>query len=216
MDGREVEAAGEDFHELFAVVGDAAAGAAEGEAGADDDGEAELAGEVEAVAEVVDERGAGDVEADADHRVFEEEAVFGLLDGFELGADELDVVAVEDAGVGELDGEVEGGLAADGGQEGELAGGGIGGEHFGFEADDFLDVLVGEGLDVGAVGELGVGHDGGRVRVDEDDLVALLLEGFAGLGAGVVELGGLADDDRAGADDQDFVDVISAWHWFLN
>ena len=216
VDGREIEAAGEDFHQLFAVVGDAAAGAAEGEAGADEDGEAELAGEVEAVAQVVDQRGARHVEADADHGVFEEEAVFGLLDGFELGADELDVVAVEDAGVGEIDGEVEGGLAADGGQEGELAGGGIGGEHFGFDADDLLDVLAGERLDVGAVGQLGVGHDGGGVGVDEDDLVALLLEGLAGLGAGVVELGGLADDDGAGADDEDLLNVISAWHWFLN
>jgi len=48
---------GEDFHQLFAVVGDAAAGAAEGEAGADEDGKTELGGEIEAVAEVVDQRG---------------------------------------------------------------------------------------------------------------------------------------------------------------
>ncbi len=32
VDGREIEAAGEDFHQLFAVVGDAAAGAAQREA----------------------------------------------------------------------------------------------------------------------------------------------------------------------------------------
>ena len=63
----------------------------------------------------------GNIEADADHRVLEEQAVFGFLDGFELGADQLDVVAVENAGVGEIDGEVEGGLAADGGQQSELA-----------------------------------------------------------------------------------------------
>jgi hypothetical protein len=31
VDGREIKAAGEHFHQLFAVVGDAAAGAAEGE-----------------------------------------------------------------------------------------------------------------------------------------------------------------------------------------
>ncbi len=122
VDGREVEAAGENLHQLFAVVGDAAAGAAEGEAGADEDREAELAGEVEAVAQVVDQSGLGDFEADADHGVFEEQAVFGLLDGFELGADELDVVAVEDAGVGQIDGEVERRLAADGGQQRKLAG----------------------------------------------------------------------------------------------
>ena len=41
------------------------------------------------------------------------------------------------------------------------------------------------------------------LRVDQDDLVALLAQRLAGLGAGVVELAGLADDDRPGADDQD-------------
>ena len=69
--GREIEAAGEDFHQLFAVVGDASAGAAEGEAGADDDGEADFSGELEAVFQIVDQRGFRHVEADALHGVFE-------------------------------------------------------------------------------------------------------------------------------------------------
>ena len=42
--------------------------------------------------------------------------------------------------------------------------------------------------------------------------VALLLQRLAGLGAGIVELAGLADDDRAGADDQDRVDVGALRH----
>ena len=50
-------------------------------------------------------------------------------------------------------------------------------------------------------------------RVDEHDFVALLLESFAGLRAGIVELGGLADDDGAGADYEDLLNVISAWHF---
>ena len=53
--------------------------------------------------------------------------------------------------------------------------------------------MVGHGL---------ICHDGGGVGVDEDDLNPLLLEGAAGLGAGVVKLGRLTDDDGAGADDQ--------------
>ena len=64
-------------------------------------------------------------------------------------------------------------------------------------------------LDVGRVGELRVGHDRRRVRVDQDDLVALLAQDLAGLHAGVVELGGLADDDRAGAEEHDLVDVVA-------
>ena len=35
---------------------------------------------------------------------------------------------------------------------------------------------------------------------------------LARLGAGVVELAGLPDNDRPGADQQDFLDVVAAWH----
>ena len=58
-------------------------------------------------------------------------------------------------------------------------------------------------LDVGAVGQLRVGHDRGRVGVDQDDSEPFVLQRLAGLGAGVVELARLPDDDRAGADDED-------------
>ena len=101
--------------------------------------------------DVADQLRLGHVEADLVHRVFEEQAVFGFLDGFELGADEFDAVLLEDAGVGEIDGEVEGGLAADGGQEGEDAV--VGGHHLRFDADDFFEIDGGERLDIGAVGE---------------------------------------------------------------
>ena len=63
--------------------------------------------------------------------------------------------------------------------------------------------LDGERLEVDGVGDVGVGHDRGRVGVDEDRPDALGAERAAGLRAGVVELGGLADDDGPGADDQD-------------
>ena len=56
VDGREVEAAGEDFHELLAVVRDAAAGTAEREAGTDEHRKAELTGKVETVAQIVNQR----------------------------------------------------------------------------------------------------------------------------------------------------------------
>ena len=40
------------------------------------------------------------------------------------------------------------------------------------------------------------------IGVAQDHLVALFLQREAGLSAGVVELGRLADDDGAGADDE--------------
>src|SRR5205807_9301960 len=59
---------------------------------------------------------------------------------------------------------------------------------------------------------LRVGHDGGRVGVHENDAVALFLERLAGLGAGIIELARLADEDRSGADDEDGVDVSALGH----
>ena len=81
--------------------------------------------------------------------------------------------------------------------------------------DDRLDDLPRDRLDVGRVGEVGVGHDRRRVRVHEDDAHALLAQHAARLGARVVELARLADDDRAGADDEDALDVVALGHYFV-
>ena len=80
------------------------------------------------------------------------------------------------------------------------------------DGDDLLDDFGRDRLDIGAVGHLGVGHDGGRVRVDQDDLVTFLAKGLARLGARVVELARLADDDRPCADDQDLLDIGTLGH----
>ena len=73
--------------------------------------------------------------------------------------------------------------------------------------DDARDDAPVDRLDVDRIGRLRVGHDGGRVGVHQDDPVALLAQRLAGLRAGVIELARLADDDRTGADDQDALDV---------
>src|SRR5205823_2498744 len=50
------------------------------------------------------------------------------------------------------------------------------------------------------------------VGVDEHDGVALFAEGLARLGAGIVELARLTDDDGTGADEEDLVDVGTLGH----
>jgi hypothetical protein len=141
-------------------------------------------------------------QTDLGHGVLELQAVFGLVDGFGRGADQLDLVFVEHAVAPQVQRAVQRGLAAHGGQHGVGA----------LLGDDLLDRLPGDGLDVGDVGRGRVGHDRGGVAVDQDDLVALFAQRLAGLHAGVVELAGLADDDRAGADDEDAFDVGALWH----
>jgi hypothetical protein len=62
---------------------------------------------------------------------------------------------------------------------------------------------------VGAIGELRIGHDRGRIRVHEDDLVAFLAQRLAGLHAGIIELAALPDHDRAGADEHAVIARVS-------
>lgn len=74
-------------------------------------------------------------------------------------------------------------------------------------SDDLLDELRGHGAYIGAVREAGIRHDGGRIGIDENDFIALVAEGLTGLGARIVELASLANDDRAGTEDHDLLDV---------
>ena len=93
----------------------------------------------------------------------------------------------------QVQGAVERGLPAHGGQQ-----------RIGFFLlDDAGDGAPLDRLDIGGVGHGRVGHDRRRVGVHQDHPVALFPQGLAGLGAGVIEFAGLADDDGAGAENQD-------------
>ncbi len=122
-----------------------------------------------------------------DDQLLEDLAVFTLVDGLEVRADELHVVLGEDAVVVQVDRGVERRLPAQG-REDRV---GL------FLLDDGLDDLPGDGLDVGRIGKVGVGHNRRRVGVDEDHSHTLLAQHTASLGSRVVELGSLADNDGA-------------------
>jgi hypothetical protein len=204
-----------DLEVVVAVVGDAAAGAAEREGGADDRGQAHgferVHAEVEPRADVElaggllrrgDDGGLRVLEPDALHRLAEELAVLGHLDRGALGADHLDTVLREDAHFFQRERGVETRLAAHRGEKRVRA----------LLLDDLGDDFGRDGFDVGGVRHPRVRHDRGGVRVDEDDAVAFLAQRLAGLGAGVVELAGLADDDGTRSDDHDRLDVGSLRH----
>ena len=147
--------------------------------------------------------GARRAQADLGHRVLELEPVFSLVDGLGRGAYEFHLVLVEHAVAPEVERAIERSLPAHGRQDrvGALLG------------NNFLHCLPGDGLDVGDVGRRRVGHDGGGVAVDQDDLVTLFAQRFTGLHAGVVELTGLTDDDGAGPDDEDRLNVCALGHY---
>ena len=196
------DAAGGDDAQLLQVVDHAAAGAAHGVGRADDHRIAEFGGDALGVLHRVHGGAARHLDAEPVHLLLELDPVFAALDGVQVDADHLHPVLLEDALPGQVGAEVEGRLAAQVGQQGvgPLAG------------DDLLQRVHVERLDVGDVGHLRVGHDRGRIGVDEHDAVTEFAQGLAGLGAGVVEFAGLTDDDRTGADDQDRADVVAFGH----
>ncbi len=203
---RQVQTTLADLDELFGVVGDAATRAAHGKGGTDDAGEADHLLHAPRLFHVVGDASTRALEANAAHRLVKTGAVFGLVDGVGGGTDHLDTELGQHAMLLQRQCAVERSLAAHGGQDGVRA----------LFLDDFAHHFPGDGLDVGGVCHLRVGHDGGRVGVDQNDAVALLAQGFARLGAGVVKFAGLADDDGAGAEDQDALKVITFWHETLS
>ena len=87
-----------------------------------------------------------------------------MLDRARVGADQLHAVPLEHAALGERHRDVERRLAAHRRQQRVRP----------LALDHLLDELRRDRLDVGAVGELRIGHDRRRIRVHEDHLVALL------------------------------------------
>ena len=205
--GGGVESRGGKLFKLLAVVGHPTAGSAKGKGGADDQGKgADFGRPGTGFFQGVGGGRTGAFQANFGHTVLEELAVFALADGFDLGANEFDLMPLEGARFMEGHGGIEGRLAPQGGKKGV----GL------FLREDELDDFRGDGLDIGPVGKLGVRHDGGGVAVDQDNAVALLSEGLASLDAGVVKFAGLADDDGAGTDDQNRFYVGPAWHGVIN
>src|SRR5690606_16501422 len=78
-----------------------------------------------------------------------------------------------------------------------------------------LDDLRGDRLDVGDIRRGRVGQDRRRTAVDEDEAVALLAQRLAGVGAGIVEVAGLAEGAGTRADDEDALEVGTFGHFVL-
>ena len=133
-DGAGVEAVGGHPLELLGGRGDAGAFAAQDVGGSDDDGQADLGhhpagglhgrrhllalgGPLHFSGRSGDARGR-DLEADADHRLLEPFTIFGGGDGFGIGTDQLHAEALQYPGLHQFHGQVQGGLASQGGKQG--------------------------------------------------------------------------------------------------
>ena len=181
-----VDAGAGDAVQLVFVVRDAGAETTHGEARTDHQRVAELLGDLVGLL----------------HDLLEEFAVLATIDGVKGRADQLDVVLLEHARLAQRHGRVQRGLSAQRRQQRVRT----------FLGDDLLEDRGGDRLDVGGVGHFRIGHDGGRVGIDQNDPNALFAQHAAGLGARIIEFRGLADHDRTGADDHHGLDVCALRH----
>ena len=202
-DRRSVEAPFHYLLEFFHIVGDAAAGSGQGEGGPDDGGQAHYIEPGERLGHGVGDVAARAFQPDLVHGVAELLAVFSLFDHLGAGADHLDPELFQHARLFKGQRTVQRRLAAHGRQKRVGA----------LFLNDLGDEFGRDRLDIGRVGHFRIGHDGGRIGIDQNDAIAFGSQGLAGLDAGIVELTSLADDDRARADDQDRFQVRAFGHF---
>ena len=178
---------------LLPGAGDAAAGAAQGVGGPHHQGKPQLP--APAAGLLLGRHGnVGRLRLpDVVEEIAEEPAVFRLANGLQGRAQQPDAIPVQHPGVRQGHRQVQPRLAPQGGQDSLGA----------LPLDNPLQHLHRQRLDVNAVGDALVRHDGGGVGVDQDGGDAFLPQRFAGLSAGVVKLRCLANDDGARTDHQD-------------
>ncbi|MBG9885722.1 hypothetical protein ABE10_03795, partial [Bacillus toyonensis] len=203
---RVVKAGTGDAAEVGLVERESGPESAHREARSDDQRVTELLRRGQALVHRVRDAGGRDVRTGLDHQLLEDLPVLALADRVDLRSDELDAVLLQDSAFVQRHRGVESGLTAERRQDRVRL----------LLRDDRLDHLGRDRLDVGGVGKVRIGHDRRRVGVHQDDPHALLTEHAAGLGSGIVELAGLADDDRAGPDDEDGADVVALGHYWAS
>ena len=185
---------------------DATTGAAQGVRGPDDKGVRQLpCRQIPELRVALDDPAFRHRLADPVHQVAELFPVLGFLDRVEGCSKQANVVFVQNAGPGQFGGQVQPRLPAQRRQKAVRP----------LPLDHPLGELDGERLDVDAVGDLSVRHDRGGVRIHQHHRAPLLPEGSARLGAGVVKLRRLTDDDRAAANHHDFLNARISGHGSL-
>ena len=186
--------------ELVFVMRDAAPRAAKGEAGTDDQRPgADCLGDGLRLLESMGAAGLRHIESEILHRRLEELTIFGPGDRLGLRTDQFDTVAPKNTRPVEFHREIQRGLSAECRQERIRT----------FTADDLMQRIDGQRLDVRAIGAVRIGHHRRRIRIHEHDLVPLILQRLDGLHARIVEFAALPDDNRPRADDKNLMDIGS-------
>ena len=172
---------------VLVVVGDDHVLAADDVGGPQQHGIAQLMGGVQGFFHAQDAPAGGPLDGEPLQQLVEPLPVLGHIDGLGAGSHDADTVVIQE--FRQLDSR----LAAEGHHD----------AHRLLHLDDVHDVFGIQRLKVQPVSGVIVGGNGLRVIVDDDHLVAQLLQRPDAVDGGVVELDALADADGAGAEDHD-------------
>ena len=194
---RKVQPAGHDFLKLLPVVGDPAPHPAQRKRRPDHLWKAADFGRVPArLLDGVGGARTGNLQTNLLHRLLKRLPVLPLMDRLRIRPDHAHAVLFQHPRLHQRHSAVERRLAPEGRQQrvGLLP------------LNDPLHHLGSNRLHIGPVRELRIRHDRSRIRIHQNHFITLLLQGFTGLDAGVVEFAPLPDDDRTGANEKDLVD----------
>ena len=199
---RRIDAALDNLDEFRLVVRDAAASSAHREGRPDNRRQADISERLERLRQGFDLVRTRRIKPDLCHGIAEQFTVFRLVDRFGCGPDHLDIVFFEYTHFLERERAIERRLPAHGRQQCVGA----------FLLDDLGDDFRRDWLDIGAMRHVRIGHDRGRIGIDQNDPVALFLERLDGLRARIIKLAGLSDHNRTRADDQDRGNICAFGH----
>ena len=201
--GRELERVLHDLAKFLFVLRESAARSSQRERRTEHDGIADVVRRLLGFLDAVCDLRGNDRLADAHAHLLEFLAVFRHFDAFKRRSEQFNVAFVQNAAVREFHREVESRLSAERGDYGVGT----------LVAYDARDVFERQRLHVYLVRHHLVSHNGCGVGVGEHDFVPLLLQGYARLCTGVIELRRLSYDDGTGAYDKHFLYIRSLRHF---
>ena len=190
VDGACRQSAGYDGAKLVFGVSDAAAGAAERVRRAHNQGQTKLRERGIRLFHGLHDGAGRHRLADAGEQIAEELAVLGVADGLQRRSQQPRAVAVENAGVRQIHGEVQTGLPTQRGQHAVRT----------LRLDHALKRLYRQRLDIDHVRDALVGHNRGGIGIHQHGGNALFAQRLARLRSGVIKLRRLPDNDGPGAD----------------
>ena len=189
-DGGKPKPIAADLPQLLWILDNTAAGTAQSKGRAQNHRITDLLGKLFGALHIGHHHGRHHRLTDLHHGVLKQLTVLRPVNSLRIGSQQLHPMLFQKAFLCQLHREGQARLTSQGGKQAVRL----------LLLDDPFDGGQRQRFNIDFIGDHPIGHDGGRVGIDQDHLQPILFQGTAGLGTGVVKLCGLTDDDGAGTD----------------